>query len=98
MRWTLTSLVATLRALVSRSRLDDELKAEIDLHIELRRQSLVQSGMVPRDAAYEARSNTIDVIVARLRRKLEQDGGRRLIHAEPGVGYVARAPREESTG
>ena len=50
------------------------------------------------DAAYEARSNTIDVIVARLRRKLEQDGGRRLIHAEPGVGYVARAPREESTG
>ena len=55
MRWTLTSLVATLRALVSRSRLDDELKDEIDLHIELRRQSLVESGMDPRDAAYEAR-------------------------------------------
>jgi hypothetical protein len=54
-RRTLTSLVARLRALVRRSRLDDELKDEIDLHIELRRQSLVESGMDPRDAAYDAR-------------------------------------------
>lgn len=42
------------------------------------------------DAAYEARSNTIDVIIARLRRKLEEAGGARLIHAEPGTGYVMR--------
>jgi len=55
MWWTVTSLVATLRALATRSRRDDELKDEIDLHIELRRQSLVESGMGPRDAAYEAR-------------------------------------------
>ncbi len=34
------------------------------------------------DEAYEARSNTIDVIVARLRRKIE--GDRRLIHSVPG--------------
>jgi DNA-binding response OmpR family regulator len=50
------------------------------------------------DEAYEARSNTIDVILARLRRKIES-GERRLIHAVPGVGYVlrneAREAREE---
>ena len=43
------------------------------------------------DEAYEARSNTIDVIVARLRRKIEK-GDERLIHAVPGVGYVLRSP------
>ena len=45
------------------------------------------------DEAYEARSNTIDVIVARLRRKIEDDGAR-LIHSVPGVGYVLREERE----
>ena len=44
------------------------------------------------DETYEARSNTIDVIVARLRRKIES--GERLIHTVPGIGYVLR--REES--
>ena len=44
------------------------------------------------DEAYEARSNTIDVIVARLRRKIED--GKRLLHAVPGVGYVLREDRE----
>jgi DNA-binding response OmpR family regulator len=44
------------------------------------------------DEAYEARSNTIDVILARLRRKIES-GDDRLIHSVPGVGYVLR--REE---
>ncbi|HYU33881.1 MAG TPA: response regulator transcription factor [Thermoanaerobaculia bacterium] len=42
------------------------------------------------DEAYEARSNTIDVIIARLRRKLESGEGGRLIHSVPGVGYVLR--------
>ena len=45
------------------------------------------------DEAYEARSNTIDVILARLRRKIESGPGR-LIHTVPGVGYVLR--REET--
>ena len=45
------------------------------------------------DEAYEARSNTIDVIVARLRRKIESDG--RLIHTVPGVGYVLRPEARE---
>jgi len=42
------------------------------------------------DATYEARSNVIDVIVGRLRRKLEAGGGARLIHALPGHGWVLR--------
>jgi len=42
------------------------------------------------DAAYEARSNVIDVIVGRLRKKLEGEAGSRLIHAVPGIGYVLR--------
>jgi two-component system copper resistance phosphate regulon response regulator CusR len=46
------------------------------------------------DEAYEARSNTIDVIVARLRRKIES-GDERLIHAVPGVGYVLRGEAPE---
>jgi DNA-binding response OmpR family regulator len=49
------------------------------------------------DSDYEARSNTIDVIVARVRRKLERAGAPRLVHAVPGVGYALRpgggAPR-----
>jgi DNA-binding response OmpR family regulator len=48
------------------------------------------------DEAYEARSNTIDVIVARLRRKIEDEGGR-LIHSVPGVGYVLREEREAAS-
>jgi len=43
------------------------------------------------DERYEARSNVIDVMVARLRRKLEADGAPRLLHSVPGMGYVLRA-------
>ena len=42
------------------------------------------------DASYEARSNVIDVIVGRLRRKLEGHGGSRLIHSLPGHGWIFR--------
>jgi len=45
------------------------------------------------DASYEARSNTIDVIVGRLRRKLASASAGRMIEPEPGVGYVLRLPR-----
>jgi len=37
-------------------------------------------------------SNVVDVYVGYLRRKLEQDGGERLVHAVRGVGYVLRRP------
>lgn len=42
------------------------------------------------DERYEARSNVIDVMVARLRRKLEADGAARLLHSVPGIGYALR--------
>ena len=35
-------------------------------------------------------SNTLEVFVSSLRRKLEANGGSRLIHTKRGVGYVAR--------
>ena len=40
----------------------------------------------------EAESKTLDVYVGYLRRKLEADGGSRLVHTVRGVGYVAREP------
>jgi len=42
------------------------------------------------DSTYEARSNVIDVIVGRLRRKLESRDGERLIHTLPGHGWILR--------
>ncbi len=47
------------------------------------------------DLTYEARSNVIDVIVARLRRKLEAGGRERLIQSVPGIGYALRAAERE---
>src|SRR5512142_860204 len=35
-------------------------------------------------------SNSLDVYIGYLRRKLEQDGGKRLIHTVRGVGYLLR--------
>ena len=46
------------------------------------------------DASYEARSNVIDVIVGRLRRKLESAGEPRLLHAVPGVGWALRSAKD----
>jgi DNA-binding response OmpR family regulator len=45
------------------------------------------------DEGYDARSNVIDVIVGRLRRKLERDGAPHLLHTIKGVGYVVREPQ-----
>jgi two-component system copper resistance phosphate regulon response regulator CusR len=39
------------------------------------------------DSSYEARSNVIDVIVGRLRRKLEAEGEPRLLHTVSGIGW-----------
>jgi DNA-binding response OmpR family regulator len=47
------------------------------------------------DASYEARSNVIDVIVGRLRRKLEAGGAPRLLHSSPGHGWILRRPARE---
>lgn len=40
-------------------------------------------------------SNTLEVLVSGLRRKLEIDGADRIVHTVRGVGYVARPPRSE---
>ena len=49
------SLPARLLAFLRRSRHDDELREEIEAHIAERRRSLIDDGMDPREAAYEAR-------------------------------------------
>jgi predicted permease len=48
-------LVRRLTSRARRQRLDDELREEIAQHIELRRLQLIDEGLDPRDAAYEAR-------------------------------------------
>jgi putative ABC transport system permease protein len=51
----ISAFVRRVVALVSSRRREDDLRDEIDAHIELRRQALVDEGMDPRDAAFEAR-------------------------------------------
>jgi two-component system response regulator MprA len=42
-----------------------------------------------------ALTNTIDVFISNLRRKLESGGEARILHTKRGAGYVVRAPRAE---
>ncbi len=42
-----------------------------------------------------AMTNTIDVFVSNLRRKLEEGGEPRLLHTKRGAGYVLRAAKED---
>jgi two-component system response regulator MprA len=42
-----------------------------------------------------AMTNTIDVFISNLRRKLEEGGEPRLLQTKRGAGYVMRAPRED---
>ena len=48
-------LIRRVAAMFRRSRLDEELQEEIQLHIELRRRALLQEGIEPRNADREAR-------------------------------------------
>jgi DNA-binding response OmpR family regulator len=43
-------------------------------------------------------SNTVDVYINQLRRKLDTDSDERLIHTVHGVGYVLRRPQESEEG
>jgi two-component system response regulator MprA len=56
------------------------------------RQVLSRSLIYERVWGYDASlsSNSLDVFVGRLRRKLEEDGERRLIHTVRGVGFTLR--------
>jgi DNA-binding response OmpR family regulator len=42
-----------------------------------------------------AMTNTIDVFISNLRRKLESGGERRVLHTKRGAGYVIKAARDE---
>jgi two-component system, OmpR family, response regulator MprA len=42
-----------------------------------------------------AMTNTIDVFISNLRRKLEEGGEPRILHTKRGAGYVMRAARED---
>ncbi len=42
-----------------------------------------------------ALTNTIDVFISNLRRKLESGGEPRILHTKRGAGYVIKAPRDE---
>jgi len=42
-----------------------------------------------------ALTNTIDVFISNLRRKLEAGGESRILHTKRGAGYVVRMPRDE---
>jgi DNA-binding response OmpR family regulator len=48
------------------------------------------------DAGYDARSNVIEVIVGRLRRKLEERGEPQILHTVKGIGYVLRTAAQEA--
>ncbi|MEU6776263.1 response regulator transcription factor [Streptomyces sp. NPDC046759] len=43
---------------------------------------------------FEVRTDAVDTFVSYLRRKLEAEGGARLIHTVRGVGFVLREPRD----
>jgi predicted permease len=57
--------IARLKTLVRRNRLDSELAEEIALHVELRRQALIEEGVPPRDAEIEARRRFGNVLAIR---------------------------------
>lgn len=48
------------------------------------------------DDRYKAKSNVIDVVVGRLRKKLEAAGGSRLIFTIKGLGYVLQHPKSKT--
>ena len=45
-----------------------------------------------------AMTNTIDVFISNLRRKLEEGGEERMLHTKRGAGYVLRGPRPADVG
>ena len=50
------------------------------------------------DRSFEAMSNTVDVIVSRVRRKIDGDRPERLLHTVPGVGYLLSSQRRSGGG
>ena len=103
---TVRTVLRRAAAALRRNRLDDDLRDEVELHIELRRQALVDDGMDPRDAEYrgaadvrERRGNQrgdsghVGISVGRNARAgppLRRPSAPPLAHVHGGVGAVAR--------
>jgi predicted permease len=97
------SAMRRLLTFLRRDRLDDDLAEEIRLHLELRRQALMDDGMPPADADREARRQFGNVTVIRERTRAQWGGaatdilvhdvryGLRLIRKTPGFSAVAIA-------
>ena len=78
-------------------RLVDLTRTEFDLLealLEHAGQVLTRGQLYERVWGYDldGRSNTLDVYIGYLRRKLESDGAPRLLHTVRGVGFVLRVP------
>jgi len=97
------SAVRRILAFFRRNRLDDDLAEEIRLHLELRRQALIDDGMPPADAEREARRQFGNVTAIRERSRAQWGGtsidvlvhdvryGLRLIRKSPAFSAVAIA-------
>ena len=97
------SAIRRLVAFFRRDRLDDDVAEEIGLHLELRRQALMDSGVPPAEADREARRQFGNVTVIRERARDQWGGasidmlvhdvryGLRLIRKAPGFSAVAIA-------
>jgi predicted permease len=87
--------VRRLLAWLRRARLDDDLAEEIRLHLELRRQALIDEGMRPLDADREARRQFGNVTAIRERSR-EQWGGSSIDalvqDARYGLRLIRKAP------
>jgi macrolide transport system ATP-binding/permease protein len=68
------TLFRRLVAFCRRNRLDADLADEIDTHLELRRQALIESGLTPTDASREARRQFGNVTAIRERSRDEWGG------------------------
>ena len=87
------AMIRRLRAMITRSRLDDQLADEIRMHLDLRTGSLIDGGMDPADAAAEARRQFGNVT---LKREEARDSWslRMLESAAQDARYAARLMRK----
>jgi hypothetical protein len=97
----LSEQLRRVRALVRRRRLDDELREEVDAHIELRRQQLIESGVPAAEALASARRQFGNVTLVRENSRIMwsfpamesilQDlrYGARMMRRSPAVSLVA---------
>jgi hypothetical protein len=86
-------MLPSLRRLLAyfrRNRLDDDLAEEIRLHLELRRQSLIDDGVAPAEADRAARRQFGNVTLIRERAR-DQWGGS-LINITPKTPELSTSP------